>query len=120
MFIPELNFHKGIALIKENKIGYAYKIMISLQNTDYKRPSAGYVRGIFKFYGCTSEHDIWGEVTEISKSISDLTGTENFPALTRISAEEIVEMRLRLAKGDMNIIGNSCPLNSILSGLGEK
>ncbi|RYY74557.1 MAG: hypothetical protein EOO52_13415 [Gammaproteobacteria bacterium] len=113
--IARFQYYKAIELVREKQTAQAYSILIGLLKSDYVTESAELIRGMFKFYGCETEHEIWGELATRTQNFSVIIGGNPYPPQKTAGSDYIIDKRMELARGETNIIQQSCPVHTLLS-----
>lgn len=107
-------FMKADALVRGNQIHLAIPIYKSLFERNEKTWVAVRLRDLFSYYGCTSDYEVWGELTEHQTTDVHPHGS-TYPKQTQsLSTQEVVDLRIRLSKGEFVPITPCCPINKLL------
>lgn len=106
---------KADALVRKANFNEALAIYKSLFEKGFQWEVANSLRSLLSFYGCTTDVETWGEFTSEEPSNLVRPSGSPFPAQP-ISADEVVDRRIRLRKGEFVAFTPECPLNKLLSG----
>lgn len=112
---PEGLIMKADALVRIGNFEEALSIYKSLFEKGHQWQVADSLRGLLSYYGCTTDVETWGEFTNEKPSNLVRPSGSPYPAQP-ISADEIVDRRIRLRKGEFVAFTPECPLNKLLSG----
>lgn len=106
---------KADALVRKGNFEEALSIYKSLFDKGHQWQVADSLRGLLSYYGCTTDVETWGEFTNEEPSKLIRPSGAPYPAQP-IAANEIVDRRIRLRKGEFVAFTPECPLNKLLSG----
>ena len=106
---------KADALVRKGNFEEALSIYKSLFEKGHQWQVAVSLRSLLSYYGCTTDVETWGEFTSEDPSHLVRPSGSPYPAQP-ISADEIVDRRIRLRKGEFVAFTPKCPLNKLLSG----
>lgn len=107
---------KADALVRKGRFEEALSIYKSLFEKGHQWQVAESLRSLLSYYGCTTDVETWGEFTNEEPSNLIRPSGAPYPAQP-ISANEIVDRRIRLRKGEFIAFTPECPLNKLLGGI---
>jgi hypothetical protein len=106
-------FMKADALVGSNQVSLAIPIYRSLFDRNEKVDVAIRLRGLLSYYGCTSDYEVWGELTERQTIEINPHGAPYPKQPQSLSAQEIVDLRIRLSRGEFVPFTTDCPINKL-------
>lgn len=107
-------FMKADALVRSNQIHLAIPIYKSLFERNKNNEVAVRLRGLLSYYGCTSDYEVWGEFTEGQTTEIHPYGSPYPKQAQSLSIQEIVDLRIRLSRGEFVPFTPECPINKLL------
>lgn len=107
-------FMKADALVRSNQIHLAIPIYKSLFERNKSNGVAVRLRGLLSYYGCTSDYEVWGEFTERQTTEIHPYGAPYPKQAQSLSIQDIVDLRIRLSRGEFVPFTPECPINKLL------
>jgi hypothetical protein len=112
--LPNGLIMKADALVRKANFREALVIYKSLLEKGHQWQVADSLRSLLSYYGCTTDVEIWGEFTNAEPSELVRPSGSPYPAQP-IFVDNIVDLRIRLRKGEFVPFSPECPLSKLLS-----
>lgn len=107
-------FMKADALVRDNRAHLAIPIYKSLFERNRLKEVAVRLRDILSYYGCSADYEVWGELTERQTTEVHPPGAPYPKQAQSLPTKEIVDLRIRLSRGEFVPFTPDCPINKLL------